>query len=133
MTKRFYYLLILLFVLTGCKDVSTSYADLNLNGKWEYGLKREYHGFTQVPGITLNPEEITDGTLWYKRSVELPSGDWNKAVLELKGARFRPTVYVNGEKVSYTEGGMTRTFHKVSGMNPGDIVTLEIALKSLAL
>lgn len=132
MTNRFCCLLILLSVLTGCNDVSTPYADLNLNGNWEYGLDREYQGFTQVPGITLNPEEVTDGTLWYKRSVELPSGDWNTAVLELKGARFRPTVYVNGEKVSYAEGGMTRTFHKISGMNPGDIVTLEVALKSLA-
>ena len=132
MTNRLCCLLILLSILTGCKDVSTSFADLNLNGKWEYGLDREYQGFTQVPGITLNPEEITDGTLWYKRTVELPSGDWNTAILELKGARFRPTVYVNGEKVSYTEGGMTRTFHKISGMNPGDNVTLEVALKSLA-
>ena len=119
-------------MLTACKDASVSYADICLNGKWEYGIDRDYQNTTQVPGITLNPEEVTEGTLWYKRTVELPSGDWNTAILELKGARFRPTVYVDGEKVSYTEGGMTRTFHRMSGMNPGAEVTLEVALKSLA-
>lgn len=121
-----------LLLLSSCSQQPCSYADLDLNGKWQYGLDREYIAETDVPGITLNPEEITKGTLWYKRTVELPEGDWNKAVLELKGARFRPTVYVDDVKVSYSEGGMTRTMHSLAGVAPGKTVVLEVALKSLS-
>ena len=94
MTNRFKVLfsLFLLTVLSSCSEKNCTYADMNLNGEWEYGIAREYQGTTEVPGITLDPEEITPGILWYKRTVELPSGDWDTAVLELKGARFRPSV-----------------------------------------
>jgi hypothetical protein len=90
----------LLFCIS-CAEKTESYADLDLNGEWEYGLDREYQGVCDVPGITLDPEEVTKGTLWYKRLVELPVGDWNTAVLELKGARFRPAVYIDGNKSSH--------------------------------
>jgi len=129
---RFLSFAAVLLIIASCSHRPCSYADIDLNGRWQYGLDREYKGETDVPGITLNPEEITKGTLWYKRYVELPDGDWNKAVLELKGARFRPTVYVDDVKVSYSEGGMTRTMHPLAGVAPGKTVVLEVALKSLA-
>ena len=97
---RFLSFAAVLLIISSCSHLPCSYADIDLNGRWQYGLDREYTGVADVPGITLNPEEITKGTLWYKRYVELPDGDWNKAVLELKGARFRPTVYVDDVKVS---------------------------------
>ena len=130
--RLFTCILASLTLMVSCADKPCSYADLTLNGQWEYGLDREYQGLADVPGITLNPEEVTKGTLWYKRTVELPAGDWNKAVLELKGARFRPTVYIDGNKVSYAEGGMARTMHTLAGVEPGKNVVLEVALKSLS-
>lgn len=124
--------LISLCFVSAIVTAAQSHADIDLNGEWEYGIGRNYQGTSKVPGITLNPEEITPGTLWYKRTVELPAGDWDTAVLELKGARFRPSVYVDGQKVSYSEGGMTRTMHQLSNVAPGRNVTLEIALLSLS-
>lgn len=104
---------------------------IELNGTWEYGINRNYSAECQVPGITLNPKEITPGTLWYRRNVSLPEGGWNSAVLELKGARFRPQVYVDGTLVSSSEGGMVRTLHHLEGVEPGKTISLEVALASL--
>lgn len=123
---------IILTIVLSCSERTCSYADLNLNGEWEYGIGREYQGKTEVPGITLNPEEITPGTLWYKTVLELPEGDWDTAVLELKGARFRPSVYIDSIKVSSSEGGMTRTLHPLKNVAPGKLVTLEISLLPLS-
>ena len=123
---------IILTAASSCSKMTCTYADMNLNGEWEYGIAREYQGTTEVPGITLNPEEITQGTLWYKRTIELPAGDWDAAVLELKGARFRPSVYIDSIKVSSSEGGMTRTLHPLKNVAPGKLVTLEISLLPLS-
>lgn len=107
-------------------------ATVDLDGVWQYGLDRRYEGTTLVPGIALDPKQITPGTLWYRREIELPGGSWNRAVLELKGARFRPEVYVDGRPVSRCEGGMIRSELPLSGCRPGARITLEIALQSLA-
>lgn len=104
-----------------------------LNGEWQVGNSRNYTSTAIVPGITTDPAQKNDGQLWYKREIVLPKGSWRAATLELKGARFRPEVYVDGVKVSSAEGGMAATFHKLSGRNvkPGATITLEVALASL--
>src|SRR5262249_30087154 len=107
--------------------------DVCLDGQWEVGEEREYDRQGPVPGLVQNPAEASPGTLWYRRSVTLPEGDWTIATLTLKGARFAPTVYVDGEKVSSTEGGMAPTVHvlRSPAVAPGRTIFLEIALKSL--
>jgi hypothetical protein len=107
--------------------------ELLLNGTWQTGLDRNYTRQITVPGLVQNAEEMSPGTLWYRRTIELPKGDWTEATLCLKGARFAPVVYVDGEKVSSSEGGMAPTEHllKSTQVAPGETIELEIALQSL--
>ena len=104
-----------------------------LNGQWLMGESRIYTHEVTVPGIHTDPTKMNSDTLWYKRTVTLPKGNWKYATLELKGARFAPVVYVDGMQVSRSEGGMAPTFHLLQGKNvrPGKSVTLEVALTSL--
>ncbi|WP_455498696.1 glycoside hydrolase [Coprobacter sp.] len=104
---------------------------LILNGLWQVGENRNYDREAQVPGIATDPAKMNSGTLWYKKQVTLPKGDWSSATLELKGARFMPEVYVDGVLVSKRGGGMASTFHSLKGVKPGRTITLEIALSSL--
>lgn len=126
----------LLALLLGAFSASARirHADLDLNGLWEYGIDRDYTGTTIVPGVPMDATRPTEGRLWYRREVVLPEGCWNTAVLELKGARFRPEVYVDGERVSSQEGGMIRSMHDLRhrSLRPGNRITLEISLASLA-
>jgi hypothetical protein len=105
----------------------------NLNGKWERGVNRDYQNFVELPAITENPKKFTPGTLWFKKKIKLPKGDWSHATLILKGARFSPAIYVNGMQISETEGGMAETFHLLNheAIKPNCDVEIEIALKSL--
>ena len=107
--------------------------ELSLNGRWELGVDRRYERVVEVPGLATDPRQVNKGTLWYRRKVKLPPGNWTHATLTLNGARFCPTVYVNGEKVSEAPGGMTVTTHLLRGTHavPGKYVVLEVALKSL--
>jgi hypothetical protein len=104
-----------------------------LNGLWDCGLNRNYDRTAQVPGLAVDPSVIAEGTLWYRRSVSLPPGNWTGATLELCGARFAPKVYVNGAKVSEVAGGMAPTFHRLASpdVRPGAAVTIEIELAGL--
>ncbi len=106
---------------------------LSLDGEWEIGLERRYERTVQVPGLATDPAQMTEGTLWYRRTLELPGGNWTHATLVLKGARFCPVVYVNGEQVSARAGGMTVTTHLLASTDvmPGATIVLEIALRSL--
>lgn len=65
--------------------------------------------------------------------VQLPRGNWKLAAIELKGARFMPRVYINGELVGQHEGGMAPTVIALNheSVRPGNTVELEIALASL--
>ena len=108
----------------------TSVRELSLDGDWRAGLDRHYDRTLRVPGLAGDPTKVTPGTLWYKRTVDIPAGDWTDATLTLKGARFAPDVYVNGAKVSSAEGGMTSTVHRFP-LPAGRAFTLEIALHSL--
>ncbi len=104
-----------------------------LNGQWDCGENRQYSLKVNVPGLASDPSKMNEGVMWYKRQIVLPLGDWKYATLLLKGARFAPEVYINGEKVSQQEGGMAPTYHllKSAAVKPGATVTLEIALVSL--
>lgn len=114
--------------------VNAQISDLSLNGIWDVGLNRNYSITAEVPGITLDPTKPVDGKLWYKRTIKLPNGDWNKATLVLMGARFSPEVYVNSEKISQKNGGMAATFHLLNhkAIAPNSEITIEIALTSIS-
>ena len=133
MKKRTFLLLFALLCAPAVR-AQLRHADLDLNGPWEYGIDRDYTGTTTVPGIPADATRPTDGRLWYRREIRLPEGCWNTAVLELKGARFRPEVYVDGRRVSSQEGGMIRSLHELrhEALRPGSRIVLEISLASLA-
>ena len=101
---------------------------LVLNGLWLMGESRIYSQVVSVPGIHTNPTQMNADTLWYKREVTLPRGNWKYATLELKGARFAPAVYVNGEQVARSDGGMAPTFYllRSKAVRPGKTITLEV-------
>ena len=109
-------------------------SELSLNGTWETGIDRHYDHDVVVPGLVQDPAAMSPGTLWFRRTIRLPGGDWTHAVLTLGGARFAPAVYVDGEKVSATEGGMAPTRHALASahVQPGATINLEIALQSLS-
>ena len=104
-----------------------------LNGSWEMGYDRNYSETVIVPGIHNVPSKMAPSTLWYRKEILLPDGDWKYATLELKGARFSPEVFINGKSVSKQNGGMAPTFHllKHKDVRPGNKIIIEIALKSL--
>lgn len=131
---RKFLLLCVLAVSVGEGLAQEGDRSLSLNGTWEYGLAREYSDTTRVPGIVLDPAKTSDKKLWYRRRVTLPEGEWRNAVLELKGARFRPEVYVDGQLVSSQNGGMIASVHplKYRTVKPGATVTLEVALAPLS-
>ncbi|MCL3779455.1 glycoside hydrolase [Prolixibacteraceae bacterium JC049] len=130
MSTKFLLLLLLCCIGSFFKANSQS---ISLNGSWQRGINRQYTNHVQLPAISEDPTKMQEGTLWFKRQVTLPRGQWQNATLILKGARFAPSIYVNGEKVSEKEGGMAPTFHALShsAIQPNEKVTIEIALKSL--
>ncbi len=107
---------------------------ISLNGRWEMGESRRYDREVEVPGVHCDPAKMNEDTLWYRRTVVFPKGKWQYATLELKGARFAPAVFIDGQQVSRANGGMAPTFHLLKGENvkPGKTTTLEVALTSLA-
>lgn len=107
---------------------------ISLNGEWEMGFSRNYTRTVLVPGIHNDGAVIVNEVLWYKKEIELPEGNWKEATLQLNGARFQPRVFVNGELVGSRKGGMARLFFSLDHgeIRPGNTITLEIALESLA-
>ena len=114
-------------------DRAAAVADLSLDGPWETGIDRHYDRAVAVPGLAQDPSQRSPGTLFYRRSVPLPQGNWQQAELTLHGARFAPAVYVDGVKASSSAGGMAPTVHllRSADVAPGKTVQLEIALQSL--
>jgi len=128
------YNLTIILILSGMIRVFASpVEEISLNGLWQFGINQEYVTDVTVPGLATNPAKIDTGVLWYKRTIQLPEEPWTHATLILQGARFCPAVYINGVKVSESEGGMTITRHALThiDMKPGNNVELEIALKPL--
>jgi len=87
-----------------------------------------------VPGIINDPAQIDKGPVWLKRQIALPEGDWETVSVLFKGARYNPAVYINGDRVSFREGGMGPRSHylKHADLRPGNTITLEVELMSLA-
>ena len=131
--RRFLLLCLLLACVWETKAQQPVWS-VSLNGPWEYGLERDYADTTVVPGVVLDPAKTGDKKLWYRRQVTLPEGEWRNAMLELKGARFRPEVYVDGHLVSSQNGGMIASMHPLEykSVKPGATVTLEVALTPLS-
>lgn len=133
MTFKKNFLLFLVFWLCWCPSLWADTGNLSLNGQWQMGTERNYTQVVEVPSIATDPTKMNAGKLWYKKEVTLPKGDWTSLTLELKGARFRPEIYINGDLVAQQEGGMAPTFFvlKNANLKPGKKVVLEIALASL--
>ena len=104
-----------------------------LNGPWEIGDGRIYDGTADVPGIARNPAAMQQGTLWFRRSVRLPQAPFARAFLLLGGARFCPSVYVNGDFCAQAQGGMGQLRLPLDhpACKPGAWISLEICLHSL--
>lgn len=130
MKERILVTLSILFWLAG---PAVSQESMLLNGQWEMGECRHYSQTVEVPGIHCDPTKMNNDTLWYRRKVILPKGTWAYATLQLKGARFAPAVFVDGQQVSRADGGMAPTFHLLNNktVKPGKAITLEVALTSL--
>lgn len=75
-----------------------------LNGSWEYVTDAGERGTCAVPGLVTAPDVMCGVTLF--RNITLPPKPFTRLMLELKGARFRPEITVNGETVAFSEGGM---------------------------
>ena len=123
---------IMLLLCIGLVSKAQSHCDISLNGQWECGFDRQYTESVAVPGLAADPSRVENKSLWYKTSVKLPQGSWNKSELELKGARFRPKVYVDGILVSSKEGGMAATVHNLPGLVPGGTAQIEVELAPLS-
>lgn len=133
--KHFPKISLFFFLITAslCQFAFAGPDTLSLNGEWQMGFSRNYSVNVQVPGIHNDPTIMSDHVLWYKKEIKLPKGKWKSATLELKGARFQPEVYVNGELAGKAEGGMGPLFFELKNINikPGNTISLEIALASL--
>jgi hypothetical protein len=106
---------------------------LNLNGDWEVVTPESATRQVVVPGVVNDPSQMDVGPVRLRRPVRLPEGDWTHATVLLKGARYNPTVYVDGERVSSQQGGMQPTEHPLEhpAVAPANTITLEIELMSL--
>ncbi len=104
---------------------------LSLNGNWLYGDHNGLLGECTVPGLVLDPAQSHN--VWLRRKVVLPAQPFNRLLLVLKGARFRPQVFVNGTRVSAAEGGMAFTRHLFAHPDcvPGAEIELEVRLCGL--
>lgn len=133
MLHKFFVYLFLVSLLVSCGQRNINSSQLSLNGVWEMGYDRHYTDTVKVPGPAFDLSKMVDSTLWYRKKITMPEGNWNKAYLKLNGARFNPTVYVEGKLVSEQEGGMAPTFHELLSeqVKPGDTVLLEIELQPL--
>jgi hypothetical protein len=110
-------------------------SSVNLEGHWfAKDASGRYTRSVKVPGIINDPAQIDEGAVWLKRQIVLPEGDWETVSLLFKGARYNPAVYINGDRVSFREGGMGPRRHYVNhaDLRPGNTITLEVELMSLA-
>ncbi len=103
-----------------------------LDGTWQVS-DGENQREVAVPGLATDPKQADAEPVRYRRGVTLPGGDWTAATLTLRGARFGPKVFIDGELLSSAPGGMAPTQHLLKGPSiaPGRTVELEIELGGL--
>jgi len=115
-------------------SISNLYAQqtLDLSGNWQVKIEEENPKTVSVPGLAGNPSKMEK--MVYSRKVVLPEGNWNLATLILNGARFDPTIFINGQRIAEQEGGMAPLQFIIShpDLKPGKTVNLEIHLKALS-
>ena len=106
---------------------------ISLNGLWTWGVDRSYQRTTTVPGLVVSGDSLPSKCIWLKRKVERPAGQWTSATLLLKGARFDPTVYLNGKLIGQQKGGMAPLQFQLplSQLQVGRTLELEIMLQPL--
>lgn len=87
-------------------------SSVKLGGQWlAKDASGRYTRSVKVPGIINDPAQIDKGPVWLKRQIALPEGDWETVSVLFKGARYNPAVYINGDRVSFREGGMGPRSH----------------------
>ena len=133
--KKLGYLIYLVSMATFMLSCKQKLPDsMSLNGNWQVStLSDTKKHNVNVPGIAFAADKMDDTTVCYQREIELPQGTWAYTTLKLNGARFSPSIYIDGKLVSEIEGGMASTTHILKHPNivPGKKITLEIRLKSL--
>lgn len=81
-----------------------------LNGIWQRALQdahplaQQYDTTVTVPGFQTSTTTITKTSCWLRRTITVT--DTRPASLTLNGARFAPTIYLNGKLVAQAAGGM---------------------------
>jgi len=105
----------------------------SLNGLWQVGVNRQYDRNAQVPGMVYPADKVPEGNVWYQRKIQLTQEHFEHAALVLHGAKYAPTVYINGTKVANAEGGLAPTVHLLThkAVQPGAEILLEICLQNL--
>ena len=117
---------------------------LNLNGVWQFAIDREEKFtfedvvFDRTINVPFAPESTLSGigetdflnTVWYKRSVEIPT-DWHnkRILLNFQAVDYDATVWVNGRELYYHRGSFT-PFTVDLGQQTGN---LEIVLRARTL
>jgi beta-galactosidase len=105
---------------------------LHLSGLWNVKTGTQSEKIVTVPGVAGDPKKMEP--VVYFRKVHLPEGKWNRAFLNLNGARFDPSVWINGKRIAEAEGGMAPVSMEIRHpeIKPGKTTDLEIHLKSLS-
>lgn len=87
--------------------------EMLLNGRWLLSTKvaREYDSIVPVPGFQTPSTVLGTKPVWLLRRLKASEVSPSRpAILTLKGARFNPTVYLNGQllqRLNYTDGPNT--------------------------
>ncbi|MFW5859955.1 MAG: glycoside hydrolase [Planctomycetota bacterium] len=107
--------------------------ELTLDRGWAAGFDGEALTPAAVPGLAADPRVVEARSLRYRTQVDLPQGDWTHATLVLRGARFSPVMFIDGERVASAEGGMAPIVLPLrhAALRPGARITLEIVLAGL--
>lgn len=82
------------------------------------------HAFNEDQAFAVDGHNHAEGIVWYRKHFRLPANaPKGKAFLEFQGVRQAADVWVNGEKVGFSENGvMAFGFDITKALRPGDNV-----------
>jgi hypothetical protein len=97
--------------------------DVSLDGAWRTvtvpapsdAPPKEGWGDVQLPGTQWVTPEGGAHAIWYERDIEVPTDLAGRVVLiDLRGAKFQPTVFIDGQKIGGGSDGWTPTTVDIS-------------------